>query len=89
VWICNQCYNTNDCDIFLTLQELINKNKDMNLQFTVERCDDYRSGIQKLIEDIENKNITIEEAKHIKQIGFINFDEIDSRIQKVLYDIEE
>ncbi len=86
---CNQCYNISDCDIYLALQKLTNKNKDINLRLAVEECNNYKSGIQKLIEDIENGKITIEEAKGIKEIGFINFDELNRRMKKFIYGIEE
>ena len=61
--LCDQCYNAINCDIYLVLQELINKNKDMNLQFTIERCDNYTSALQKFIDNAEGDKMTIEEAK--------------------------
>ena len=89
---CNQCYNISDCDIYLSLQKLINKNKNINLQLMVEKCDNYTSAIQKFIDNMEGDKMTIdkmtiEEAK--KEMGFINFDELNKRMRKLLYDIEE
>ncbi len=83
--LCSQCYNISDCDIYLSLQKLINKNKDINLRLIVKECNNYESGIRKLIEDMENENITIEEAKDITKKGFINFNRMDDEIQTAMY----
>ena len=85
--LCSQCYNISDCDIYLSLQKLINKNKDIKLRLIVKECDNYISALQKFIDNAEGDKMTIEEAK--KEMGFINFDELNRRVKKFIYGIEE